>query len=196
MNWLAHLLLSEPTPAFRLGAILPDLLSATALADLPADFQPGIQRHHAIDAYTDSHPLFRRSVQRLTPPFRRFGGILVDVFYDHFLARDWASFSDTPLPEFAADVYASFETRRADLPPEVYRGLQHMKTADLLCSYRDLSGIAAALRRISSRLRRPFDLASSIQLLERDYDLLHTDFTQFFPDLFTHVHAQSRNADL
>jgi acyl carrier protein phosphodiesterase len=187
MNWLAHLLLSEATPAFRLGAILPDLLSATALADLPADFKQGIQRHRAIDAYTDSHAVFRRSVRRFTPPFRRFGGILTDVFYDHFLARDWASFSDRPLPEFAADVYASFESRRADIPPEAYRGLQRMKAADLLCSYRDLSGIAAALHRISSRLRRPFDLAPSVHILERDYDLLHADFTQFFPELLTHI---------
>jgi acyl carrier protein phosphodiesterase len=187
MNWLAHLLLSEPTPAFRLGAILPDLVSASALANLPADFQRGIQRHRAIDAYTDSHPIFRRSVQRISPPFRRFGGILVDVFYDHILARDWVSFSDTPLPEFAADVYASFESHRADIPAEVYRGLQHMKTADLLSSYRDLSGIAAALRRIGSRLRRPVDLAAAVHILERDYELLHGDFSQFFPELSTHI---------
>lgn len=187
MNWLAHLLLSEPTPAFRLGAILPDLVSTAALADLPADFQRGIRRHRVIDAYTDSHAVFRRSVQRLAPPFRRFGGILIDVFYDHFLARDWPSFSDMPLPQFAADVYASFESCRANIPPEAYRGLQQMQAADLLCSYRELSGIAAALGRISSRLRRPFDLAPSVQILERDYDLLHTDFTQFFPELFSYI---------
>src|SRR5687767_5374896 len=103
MNWLAHLLLSEPTPAFRLGSILPDLVSSPLLADMPSKFQRGIQRHLQVDAYTDSHAIFRRSVQRLNPPFRRFGGILIDVFYDHFLSLDWHSFSHTPLPEFASE---------------------------------------------------------------------------------------------
>src|SRR5688572_8345575 len=98
MNWLAHLLLAEPTPQFRLGAILPDLVSMQVLAGLPPDFQRGIRQHRQVDAYTDSHAIFRRSVQRLDPPFRRFGGILVDIFYDHFIARDWQSFSATPLP--------------------------------------------------------------------------------------------------
>ncbi|MEI9895635.1 MAG: hypothetical protein WDN28_17535 [Chthoniobacter sp.] len=61
MNWLAHLYLSEPNAAFRLGNLLPDLASATALAGLPGEFQAGIQRHRRIDAFTDRHPVFRRS---------------------------------------------------------------------------------------------------------------------------------------
>jgi hypothetical protein len=89
MNWLAHLFLSDPEPACRIGNLLPDFLSANVLAGLPAAFQRGIAQHRRIDAYTDAHPVFRRSVQRFAPPFRRYGGVLVDIFYDHFLARDW-----------------------------------------------------------------------------------------------------------
>src|SRR5262245_56990062 len=107
MNWLAHLLLSEPTPAERLGGILPGLIPASGLAGLLPGFQRGIKRHHLIDAYTDSHAIFRQSVRRLHPPYRRFGGILIDIFYDHFLAHDWAMFSNRTLPDFVADVYAS-----------------------------------------------------------------------------------------
>ena len=89
MNWLAHLHLSEPTSAFRLGNVLPDLVPARDLANLPEAFQRGIKCHHRIDAFTDAHPKFRQSVARLSPRFRRFGGIIVDVFYDHFLAVNW-----------------------------------------------------------------------------------------------------------
>jgi len=193
MNWLAHLLLSEPTPAFRLGGILPDLVSAPLLAGMPSEFQRGIQRHRQIDAYTDSHAIFRRSVQRLNPPFRRFGGIIMDVFYDHFLSRDWQSFSGTPLTEFASEFYASFESHRADIPPDAYARLEQMQAGDWLCSYGDISGVAQVLQRISSRLRRPVDLAPSISILEHDYNSLHTDFAAFFPELLTHV-APNSNA--
>ena len=193
MNWLAHLLLSDPTPAFRLGGILPDLVSAPRLVDMPSEFQGGIQRHRQIDAFTDSHPIFRRNVQRLNPPFRRFGAILVDVFYDHFLSRDWQSFSDTSLPAFTSEFYASFESLRADIPPDAYARLQQMQAGDWLCSYGDVSGVAQALQRISSRLRRPFDLAPSISVLEHDYDSFHTDFTIFFPELFTYVTPNSNS---
>lgn len=187
MNWLAHLLLSEPTPAFRLGGILPDLASASELAGMAADFQGGIRRHHQIDAYTDSHAIFRRSVQRFSPPFRRFGGILVDVFYDHFLSCDWGSYSDRSLPVFASEFYASFEGLRADVPPEVYERLLLMKAGNWLCSYGDIQGVAITLGRISTRLRRPFDLAPATAVLEQDYKLFHGDFAAFFPEVSRHV---------
>lgn len=187
MNWLAHILLSEPTPAFRLGGVLPDLAPASLLADLPSEFQRGIQRHRQIDAYTDSHAIFRRSVQRFTPPFRRFGGILVDIFYDHFLTRDWASFSNTPLPEFTAEFYAAFAGHRADLPPEAYTRLEQMQAANWLGSYGDMAGLTLTLQRLNTRLRRPFDLTPAIAVLEREYDSFHTDFAVFFPELLSYV---------
>jgi len=201
MNWLAHLHLPEPTPACRLGSILPDFVSITALTGLPPEFQRGIQRHRQIDAYTDAHPIFRRSIQRLGPPFRRFGGILIDIYYDHFLARDWATFADTKLPDFAAEFYASFDTHWTDIPADARPRLQAMRAHNLLCSYREMDGISKVLTCIGGRLRRPFDLAASISILERDYDTFRTDFHEFFPQLrgqierFHRVDSGARHAD-
>src|SRR5262245_37378391 len=106
MNWLAHLLLSEPSAAFRIGNVLPDILSLAELRCLPAEYLAGAECHWRIDAFTDSHPVFRRSMARLTPPHRRFGGVLMDLFYDHFLAVDWSSHASVPLEQFAQSVYA------------------------------------------------------------------------------------------
>src|SRR5688572_426656 len=100
MNWLAHLLLSEPTPEFRIGNLLPDLLPASELQTLSPIFRRGVECHRRIDAFTDTHPVFRRSVARLVPPHRRFGGVLIDLFYDHFLATNWRQYSPIPLDEF------------------------------------------------------------------------------------------------
>src|SRR3569833_1990969 len=114
MNWLAHLFLSEPNAEFRIGNLLPDLARPSVLAGLSADFVRGIQQHRRIDAFTDSHPIVRRSIARVGPEFRRFGGIFVDIFYDHFLSREWPNFSDMPLTEFTRDIYLGFETHRLE----------------------------------------------------------------------------------
>ena len=154
---------------------------------MPPDFQRGILLHRKIDSFTDSHAIFRGSVQRIDPEFRKFGGVLIDMFYDHFLARDWQSFSDVPLPQFASEFYGSFDRYCSIMPPDAYAVLLRMQAGDWLCSYHDIGGIEVALRRISLRLRRPFDLAPAIAILERDYDNLQADFRAFFPELLTYV---------
>lgn len=190
MNWLAHLFLSEPTPAFRIGNLLPDLVSAPALSGLPPEFLRGVRQHRRIDAFTDSHAVFRRSVARVKPEFRRFGGILVDIFYDHFLSRDWPSLSPIPLPAFVDEVYASFEIHQHEIPTEAYAHLERMKSANWLCAYGDLGGVSTTLGRIGLRLRRPVPLANAISVLEDDYAGFQDDFAAFFPQVRSHVRTE------
>lgn len=190
MNWLAHLLLSEPTAAFRIGNMLPDMLRLSDLNAMPLEFQGGIARHRAIDAYTDSHPVVRRSIERIRPPFRRWGGVVVDVFYDHFLARDWALYADVPLEDFAQQIYADFDLCREYLPPKLWPQLQQMKHDDWLCSYREIDGIETALRRMEFRLRKPFALHQATRELENNYDELADDFREFFPQLAKHTQTR------
>ncbi len=187
MNWLAHLYLSERNPCFLVGNLLPDLLSIGELAALPAEFQGGVRQHRRIDAFTDRHPVVRRSIGRFDNSLRRFGGILTDVFYDHILAREWESHSATPLPQFAVEVYASFDRVRPYIAQEAFERLDAMRTDDWLCGYRDLAGITRALEGISSRFRRPVDLVPAVGVLERDYDAFRADFAAFFPELRAEV---------
>lgn len=187
MNWLAHLHLSEPAAEFRLGSLLPDLVPKTELVLLPAVFQSGIDRHQQVDIFTDSHPLFRRSIARMEPPYRRFGGILVDIFYDHYLASHWEEYSAFPLPGFIADIYSGFEKQR-HLVPEITRlRLQRMQAEDWLSSYGEIAGIAKTLERVSHRLSRPTALAGAVAILEKRYDAFYGDFSAFYPELQQHV---------
>lgn len=187
MNWLAHLILSEPTSAFRIGNLLPDILRSSDLTELPAKFQAGVDCHRAIDRYTDQHPIFRRSRWRLEPPYRRYGGILVDVFYDHFLASAWSTYSAVPLPHFIEEVHASFAAHRAELPVKAYRRLLEIRTGDWLSSYRHLEGVRRALDGIGMRLRRPMELGPATAQLELHYEALQADFREFFPELRAHI---------
>ncbi len=187
MNWLAHLLLSEPDPAFRLGNILPDLVPLARLGEVPAAVRRGIECHLRIDAFTDAHPVFRRSVQRFPAPYRRFGGVITDVFYDHFIARAWADYSALPLPEFAAEFYASFDEHRTMVPAEAWEKMEGIRTRNLLCGYGTVAGVRDTLTRISARLRRPFDLGAAATELETQGAAFQEDFAEFFPQLWAHA---------
>jgi acyl carrier protein phosphodiesterase len=147
-----------------------------------------------IDSFTDSHPAVRRSISRLEPPYRRYGGILVDIFYDHFLANDWSEYTKVSLEDFAREAYASIAARRHDLPPDIVPRLQVMTAENWLCSYREIAGVTHVLRRLGSRLRRPFDLGASVSLLERHKEDLHRDFKIFFPELIARVASGPRPA--
>jgi acyl carrier protein phosphodiesterase len=189
MNWLAHLYLSEPSPEFRIGNLLPDLLKPPQWRGLSVEILRGIECHQKIDAFTDSHPVFRRSIERLDPSYRRVGGILMDMFYDHFLATRWGEFSSVTLEEFAAEVYESFPLLENQIPENVSVGLKQMKATNLLCSYAELSGIEAALARIGARFREPIQLGPAVSQLERHSLELNEDFSAFFPALVKHIQA-------
>lgn len=183
MNWLAHLYLSEPDAGFRIGNLLPDMVSMAALADLPETWRRGVDQHYRIDACTDAHPLVRGCFGRFQPPLRRFAGILTDVFFDHCLALDWRQFSSAELSTFTAEVYASFDSHSDLIPPEARPVLERMREEDWLGSYQTIPGIEGILHRMSRRLRRPVNLSAAIPVLEAHYDAFRADFHAFFPEL-------------
>lgn len=187
MNWLAHLYLSDPNPAFRIGNLLPDIVPASELVDLKPEFRRGVEQHHRIDSFTDKHAIVRQSINRVAPPFRRYAGILTDVFYDHFLARQWDSFSSVALSDFVEEVHASFESHRADIPPVAYLRLEQIRAGNFLSSYGELSGVALTLERISRRLSRPVPLGDAVSVLEENYELFQSDFSVFFPELVSYL---------
>lgn len=154
---------------------------AASLAGLADGFQRGIRRHREIDLFTDSHPVFLRSKARFTPPLRRFAGILVDVIYDHFLARDWMRFSPQPLRQFSDEFYAALVANRASIPAIAFERLEPMQADNWFCSYADIEGVETALRRISTRLSRPFDMSAGAAVLAENYAAFESDFAEFFP---------------
>lgn len=190
MNWLAHLYLSEPNAPFRVGNLLPDLTSAARLAHLPKPYQKGIRCHRQIDVFTDSHPRVQSCVRRFPPPYRRFGGILTDVYFDYFLARDWAEYSTVPLPDFISEIYRDIETCSSAIPAEANLPLQRMREEDWLGRYHHTAGVTDILGRIGRRMRRPFDLAGSLPIFQEFEAEYLADFQAFFPELKAHLQLQ------
>ena len=124
MNWLAHLLLAEPTPKGRLGNLLGDLVKGEARKSLSLELQRGLAQHQAIDIYTDSHVVVKRSKNRIDSQYRRFAGILIDVFYDYILANNWQDYCDIPLEQFTTTAYASWSNHLETLPTYAREVLQ------------------------------------------------------------------------
>ena len=183
MNWLAHLLLSEPDPAFRIGNLLPDILAQGELAACEVEFHAGIRRHREIDSLTDSHPIVRLSIGRIAPPYRRFGGIITDILFDHFIAAAWSRYSVTPLPLFISEIHDSFGTFENRLPKTAFERLDAMRRGNWLSSYYDFEGLRVALDRTGARLRKPVQLGQVIPIIAPDYAAFRDDFEQFFPQL-------------
>ncbi len=183
MNWLAHLYLSKPTDEYRLGNLLPDFARPPEYRHLPPEVLEGVACHHFIDSFTDSHPVFRQSVNRLSPPYRRFGGIVIDVLYDHFLTAEWDQPGAPPLSEFTSAVHDGISRFYPLLPAEVASRFAQVRDAKVLDSYKSLDGVELALVRISHRLRGNVGLAAAINNLRGNYGSFHEDYELFFPEL-------------
>ena len=196
MNWLAHLVLSERSPTFRIGNLLPDLMTWQELLEVPQGFRDGIECHRRIDAFTDRHRVVRRSLQRIVPPYRRFAPILVDIFYDHFLSVNWSNHCPQPLNEFIGEVYASFETQGKLLPQPTRAVLEQMRAENWLGSYREIAGVQLTLERVARRLQRTVTLGDAIYELEENYEAIRRDFDEFFPELLRHVKMNGVNPDM
>jgi len=187
MNWLAHLHLSEPSIEFRLGALLPDLLPMPRWRVVSAPVLRGAECHRLIDAYTDAHPVVKRSISRIDPPLRRYGGILVDVFYDHLLVNHWVDYTPQPLADFEDEVYHAIDHGGDLIPGDALQRLTRMRQHRWLHGYGSIEGIEHTLRRIGLHLRRPQPLELGVSCLQRNVDAFADDFAEFFPQLTQRV---------
>ncbi len=183
MNYLAHIFLGHGHPELEIGGLLGDFVRGREIEQYPAGIQVGIRLHRGIDAFTDEHPAFRFSRERVSRERRRFAGIMVDMFYDHFLARDWERYAEPPLAAFTGRTYRLLEENRELLPENVRLVLPRMASEDWLGSYGEVASIGWALDRIGTRLKRPNALNGSVVELEADYAGFAADFERFLPEV-------------
>ncbi len=187
MNYLAHLFLADDTPESLVGAMLGDFVKGAAKNNYPPIIQRNIELHRSIDSYTDAHLIVRSAKAFVAPERRRFAGVLLDIFYDHYLAKHWLSFSPVELPSFTANVYAALREHQTQLPEKLQRMLPFMLAEDWLGSYRQVAWIELTLQRMAQRLTKGHLLASGIEDLHTHYDQFEADFLTFFPELISFV---------
>jgi len=182
MNFLAHLYLSAGSTEALVGGLLGDFVKGPLT---PGRYPPrvlaAIAQHRRIDSFVDTHPVVVHSRTRFAPGFRRYAGILLDLFHDHFLARDWHEHADEPLVCFSDRAYRAFAHHEALLPPRARRVIRAMTRDDWLGGYSDPDGIRLALHGLSRRLSRANPLAIGHAELARDYRALEKGFRDLWP---------------
>jgi len=182
MNYLAHLHLGGQRPDQLLGSLYGDFVKGRLQGQFAPEIEEAIQLHRSIDVFTDRHPLVDVALSRFSLTRRRYAGIVLDVFFDHCLARDWALYADRPLALFTSDVYRVLSSER-QLPERLAKIAPHMVANDWLGSYQEFEVLEQVLRGISRRLTRPEELAAAMQELRRLYEPLSEDFRLFYPQL-------------
>ena len=191
MNFLAHLLLSPPTPDGRLGGLLGDFVKGPLdQAGYPPSVVQGIRLHRRVDSFTDAHPAVHAARNLVSPARRRFAGILVDIFFDHFLARRWERWHPDPLPRFAGLVYGELARTPHSVPPRFALMAPAMAAQDWLGSYASVDGISLALERMSHRSPVVAPLAGGGEELTGSFDGFARAFESFFPDVLAMVADQ------
>ncbi len=183
MNYLAHLYLAGPSEAELVGALLGDFVKGRVPDRLDEGLRNGIVLHRKIDAFTDAHALTLVSRQRFSRGRRRFAGIIVDVVYDHFLARHWRRYSESSLSDFAGSVYRVLHANLHRFSGRGHRMVARMIGQDWLTGYHSLASIGDALDGVSARLQRPNALRGSLEEVRSSYAGLEADFLGFFPEL-------------
>ncbi|VVP10486.1 ACP phosphodiesterase [Pseudomonas sp. B21128] len=189
MNYLAHLHLGGQRPDQLLGSLYGDFVKGRLQGQFAPEVEAGIQLHRRIDVFTDRHPLVDIALGRFSDTRRRYAGIVLDVFFDHCLARDWRLYADQPLAQFTADVYRVL-SREPQLPERLAKIAPHMVAHDWLGSYQEFEVLDQVLRGISRRLSRPEELAGAMQELRRLYEPLSEDFRLFYPQLQDFAQSQ------
>ena len=188
MNYLAHLYLAGDDPQAQVGQVLADFVASREIDGFAPGIRAGIRAHQRIDVFTDAHPIVQAARARMSPPYRRYGNILLDLFFDHFLAKKWDRYGgDISLEEFARRSYCNLEAHRDVYPGRFQRVVFFMRQGDWLGSYREVGNIDRALKGISRRLTRSNPLGDAVAVLRTQYKELEGDFTGFFPELEAYV---------
>ncbi|HNR91744.1 MAG TPA: ACP phosphodiesterase [Dokdonella sp.] len=183
MNHLAHALLSGPDPELMLGGLMGDFVHGRVDPALPDGLRRGIALHRAIDSHTDAHPTLVALRERFEPPFRRYAGIVIDIWFDHLLARGFAHWSNEPLAAYSRRIHDVIDAAPVPLPERMRAFVRYMRAHGLPAAYTDRMLVARVFAGVSSRLRHANPLDRVMPEVERLEDALEESFLAFFPQL-------------
>ena len=183
MNFLAHIHLSGDNDLIKIGNFMADGIRGKYFETYPLEMQKGIILHRFIDTYTDTHLVFRKSTKRLHEKYHHYAGVIVDVFYDHFLAKNWNQYSDEELEIFVARFYQSLRDNYDFLSERTKRMMPYMIEQNWLVSYKTVEGIHQILTQMDNRTKNESKMRFASHELMGFYADFENEFTTFFDDL-------------
>lgn len=183
MNFLAHIYLSNKEEPIIIGNFIADFIKGNNYKHLPIEVQKGILLHRQIDSFTDQHEIVRKSRNRLHKCYGHYRGIIIDILYDHFLAKNWTDYSDKPLIKTEINFIKIMNNNWEILPEKVKNIIPHIEKQKWLSGYATFNGIEKSLKGMDKRTKNKSQMQLAIQDLQINYNEFNNDFTDFFKDL-------------
>lgn len=183
MNYLAHMYLSGNDRDLLFGNYIADGLKGSAVKGYSDGIRNGITLHRFIDEFTDKHPVVIQSKVRLRVKYRKYAPVIVDIFYDHFLSKNWHEFHHQKLEEYSEEVYTYLQKRLDIMPIHSQMFLNYMITRNALLNYKDIYFIERVLKGMTSRSKFNNNMFESVGELKDNYEAFESEFTSFFIDL-------------
>ncbi|OZV69872.1 acyl carrier protein phosphodiesterase [Winogradskyella aurantia] len=183
MNFLAHIFLSGDNELLTIGNFVADGIRGKNYKTYPQEMQAGILLHRFIDTFTDAHPVFRQSTKRLHEPYGHYSGVIVDIFYDHFLAKNWKRYSTVELSIYVENFYNSLNKHLELLPPKFQHLTPVMIRGNWLLGYATIKGIQSVLNGMNRRTKYMSKMDKATAELKEHYDKFESEFLTFFDDL-------------
>ena len=183
MNFLAHIFLSDNNDFIKIGNFMADGIRGKDYLHFPNDVQKGILLHRQIDTFTDSHAVYRKSKHRLHEKYGHYSGVIMDILYDHFLAKNWSKYSEEKLENFANNFYESLYKNENILTEKTKMMLPYMSEKNWLVSYATIAGIELILFQMDYRTKNRANMQEAIVELQEYYTEFEEEFTAFFKEL-------------
>ena len=183
MNFLAHIYLSGNNKEIAIGNFISDSVRGSKYRAFPKEIQKGILLHRQIDTFTDAHEIFRKSTKRLHKKYSHYSGVIVDIFYDHFLAKNWEDYSDISLEEYSISFYKDLNDNFDILPQKVQNLMPYLIKDNWLLSYASIPGLAKVLYGMSRRTKYNSNMDLATTDLVNHYSEFENEFRLFFKEL-------------
>ncbi|TVR38105.1 MAG: DUF479 domain-containing protein [Cryomorphaceae bacterium] len=183
MNYLAHIYLSGNDQQILCGNFIGDGIRRKESMHFSHGVRRGIELHHFIDGFTDHHPETENARKLLRPVLRKYAGVALDIYFDHFLGAKWNQFHEQALEHFAHNCHGLLDTFEPRMPEKSRRFYHYMKAHNWLVNYRDMKALNTVFAGMSRRSRFPNNMHIAVELLEVHYEELGAHFERFFPEL-------------
>jgi acyl carrier protein phosphodiesterase len=187
MNFLAHLFVTRFNDDWMMGNMIADFIKKNEEKNFSEAIQKGIKVHRMIDTFTDSHPVIREGSHRIMPHFHKYSPVIVDIYYDYLLSKNWRHVSDESLEDFSKRVYTMFQERMHEMPERLQKYLPNMIEHDWLNNYGTKPGLVFTFQKFEKRLSFDMPLDTAPEVLIENIEHFEKDFKAFFPELMTFV---------
>lgn len=183
MNFLAHIHLSGENEFIKIGNFMADGVRGKQYENFPQEIQKGILLHRAIDTFTDAHPLFRQSTKKLHSRYHHYAGVIVDMYYDHFLAKNWSDYHNESLALYSEKFYQSLLDNHSILTSKTQHLLPYMMKYNWLVNYQSVAGLERILSQMDSRTKNQSLMRFATEELVAHYDEFEAEFSLFYKEV-------------